>query len=635
MEGIFPNHDLGNETIAFLLEIVMFYPGDYNGSTMALRIPATIVLCLAALALAGTPPERIAAARGRQRLDLILHALGERGGAAAASLQERERLAREALEIARGLADRRAEALALRHVARCESVARRFDPALEDFFRSWRIYREIADKGEEAATGREIDALFASLLAVFSDLDRARDYHESVLQAARRENDAAAAALSLNRIADIDRARGLYRRAIPLYREALRLHEQHNVLCEPGILFGNLSDSCLKAGDRDGAMAAMRRNQADLDEKRLAQGDGRAQATEGQERLERGDLEGALASMGRALDIHQRHFVISRTVADLRTLAEIHSRLGRERQARECLDRADAILRLKADRIEIMAVLLSRAEALRRQGELDRAEALLLYCESESSQKQLYEKLRETYGQLSSLYTLRRDPARALYYSSLVKATWAGMPSKAVWAGMQKLLDQEASDREIAAVQKQRRRQVLATAAAAVAALVLVAVLVWKRKALRRWLRDLLSSRLQRLQRQKAKLREAERRLGEGGKKRGHSLDCLGRALLHMRSEKPYLDNALSLKALAGKIGTNAGALSRALNAELGMGFSDFVNHFRIEEAMRIMSGDDRDEWDVIDVCFETGFNSLSSFYRVFKMHTGMTPAEFQRSRGQ
>ena len=102
-----------------------------------------------------------------------------------------------------------------------------------------------------------------------------------------------------------------------------------------------------------------------------------------------------------------------------------------------------------------------------------------------------------------------------------------------------------------------------------------------------------------------------------------------------MRSEKPYLDSALSLKALAGKIGTNAGALSRALNAELGMGFSDFVNHFRIEEAMRIMSGDDRDEWDVIDVCFETGFNSLSSFYRVFKMHTGMTPAEFQRSRGQ
>ncbi len=610
--------------------------GDYNEAAMARQIPALIAFCLAALALSGAvkPLERIEAARGRQKLDLILRWLGEHGGPAGAKSPERERLAREALGLARQLSDRRGEALALRHAARCASASERFDPALEDYFRSRRVFREIGDAAEEAATGREIDALFASVYAVFSDLERARSFYEAALQAARRDNDEAAVAVSLEHIAANLRARDRHREAIPLYREALRLNERLDVFCDPGTILSNLGDSCLKAGDRDGAMAAMKRTLAYFDDKRTTMGKARALALDGKARLQRGDLHGALDCLSRALEIHQRYFAVGPTAADLRLLAEVHSRLGGEELARGCLERAGAIQQRKADWIAIVDVMLKQAAALRMRNDLERAEALLLYCEGEASQKQMLENLRETYAQLSALYAQRRDSPRALYYRSLAGAHWAGLPSTALWAGMQKLVDRKESDREIAAVQAQRRRQLLATAATAVAALVLVAVLVWKRKALRRWLRDRIRRRDQRLQRQKAKLREAERRLGERGKKSGGG-DCLSRALLFMRSGRAHLDHELTLKDLAAKIGTNAHSLSRALNAELGMNFSDFVNHFRIEEAMRIMSGDDRDDWDVIDVCFETGFNSLSSFYRVFKMHTGMTPAEFQRSRGQ
>lgn len=597
-----------------------------------------IALGLAALALAGagTALERTAAARGRQKLDLILLNLNGQGQAIPAACPERERLGREALGLAIELSDRRAEALALRHVARCESLSGRFDPAFEDYFLSRRIFREVGDTGEAAATSREIDSLYSAVYAVFTDLERARLFFEGALQAARRDNDGAAVALSLEHIAANHRARDRHKEAIPLYREALRLNERHNVFCEPGTILSNLGDSCLKAGDRDGALDAMKRALAYFDGKRAALGQARALALDGQARLQNGDLAGARDSLSRAAEIHQRYFAVGRTIADLRGLAQVQARLGQAGPAGELLARVDAILQRKTDWNEIMAVLLKQAAALRERNDLHRAEALLLYCESAAGQKQLPEKLREAYGQLSSLYSQRRDPARALYYRSLARANWAGLPSTAVWSGMQKLIDRRESDREIAAVEARKRRQALLLIAAAGAALVLVAVLVWRRKALRRWLRDRFSSRDQRLQKRKAKLRSLQERLARrGGEKGNDEAGCLDRALLHMRSEKPYLASELTLKDLAAGIGTNANALSRALNAELGMGFSDFVNHFRIEEALRIMSGDDRDDWDVIDVCFETGFNSLSSFYRVFKMHTGLTPAEFQRGRGR
>lgn len=99
-----------------------------------------------------------------------------------------------------------------------------------------------------------------------------------------------------------------------------------------------------------------------------------------------------------------------------------------------------------------------------------------------------------------------------------------------------------------------------------------------------------------------------------------------------MKRDKLFLDSELTLKKLAAQAGANTSSLSKALNENLGMGFSDFVNHFRIEEAKRIMAADERSEWDLVDICYEVGFNSMSSFYRVFKMHAGTTPMEFQHA---
>jgi len=172
----------------------------------------------------------------------------------------------------------------------------------------------------------------------------------------------------------------------------------------------------------------------------------------------------------------------------------------------------------------------------------------------------------------------------------------------------------------------------------------LIGVLAWKQKSIRKWVRDHLSSKDQQLQKKMTQLQELGRKLDRlqetpspgacapPATGDGPSRECLQLVLRHMQKDRIFLDSELTLKKMAAKVGANTSSLSRMLNQDLGMGFSDFINHFRIEEAKKIMRTDEQNKWDVIDICFEVGFNSMSSFYRIFKRHTGMTPAEFQQA---
>ena len=55
--------------------------------------------------------------------------------------------------------------------------------------------------------------------------------------------------------------------------------------------------------------------------------------------------------------------------------------------------------------------------------------------------------------------------------------------------------------------------------------------------------------------------------------------------------------------------------------------FTEFVNHFRIDIAKKMILQDKR----VTDVCFASGFESLSYFNRVFKKVTGESPSQFRK----
>lgn len=98
-----------------------------------------------------------------------------------------------------------------------------------------------------------------------------------------------------------------------------------------------------------------------------------------------------------------------------------------------------------------------------------------------------------------------------------------------------------------------------------------------------------------------------------------------------MALKKPFLDPELSLNALAAMLDLSPRTLSQVINESAGMSFFDFINSYRIREAQALLAGPDK-KITVLEVLYEVGFNSKSSFNTAFKKATGLTPSAFKSS---
>lgn len=99
-----------------------------------------------------------------------------------------------------------------------------------------------------------------------------------------------------------------------------------------------------------------------------------------------------------------------------------------------------------------------------------------------------------------------------------------------------------------------------------------------------------------------------------------------------MEKEKLYRDEELSLADLADELALSTHQISELLNQELGRNFAAFVNDYRIREACELLKS--QPERSVLDIAFEVGFRTKSSFHRAFQKHTNKTPSEFRNDKG-
>lgn len=104
--------------------------------------------------------------------------------------------------------------------------------------------------------------------------------------------------------------------------------------------------------------------------------------------------------------------------------------------------------------------------------------------------------------------------------------------------------------------------------------------------------------------------------------------DQIQKLLDHMRRRKPYLQHSLTLDQLAGQLDMNPKLLSNIINRHFNRNFFEFINHYRIEEAKRLLP-DSRT--NVLDTLYAAGFNSKSTFNSLFKKSVGMTPSDYRK----
>jgi AraC-like DNA-binding protein len=106
--------------------------------------------------------------------------------------------------------------------------------------------------------------------------------------------------------------------------------------------------------------------------------------------------------------------------------------------------------------------------------------------------------------------------------------------------------------------------------------------------------------------------------------------DALVRKLEHLLSEEQIWKNTqLTLADLAAEIGTNRTYLSNYLNNTLNTTFYEYINSFRLEAALKIMN-DPTSTATMVEIAEACGFNSISTFRRVFVRAKGCSLAEYR-----
>ncbi len=97
------------------------------------------------------------------------------------------------------------------------------------------------------------------------------------------------------------------------------------------------------------------------------------------------------------------------------------------------------------------------------------------------------------------------------------------------------------------------------------------------------------------------------------------------------KEDKIHLNKELNLQDLSQEMQMSSRKLSAFLNDVLKTNFYDKINHHRVEEATKMLVTDKVIQYTITAIGESCGFNSKSSFYRIFKKSTGYSPSEYRR----
>ena len=94
---------------------------------------------------------------------------------------------------------------------------------------------------------------------------------------------------------------------------------------------------------------------------------------------------------------------------------------------------------------------------------------------------------------------------------------------------------------------------------------------------------------------------------------------------------KKYRNPNLSIDDLAKETDYSSKKISQLFKKNTKSGFIDYINFLRIERAQKILLDPKYENYTHIAIAIECGFNSKSTFYRVFKKAMQQTPTEYKR----
>ncbi|MDP4223807.1 MAG: helix-turn-helix domain-containing protein [Bacteroidota bacterium] len=114
------------------------------------------------------------------------------------------------------------------------------------------------------------------------------------------------------------------------------------------------------------------------------------------------------------------------------------------------------------------------------------------------------------------------------------------------------------------------------------------------------------------------------------GLKEAQAEKYLKKLLAYMDSHKPYLNGNLTIYDLSVETGITRHYITQVLNEKHKRNFFTFVNEYRVKEVIERFSDPKYNNYTILAIAFDSGFNSKTTFNSFFKTQTGMTPSEYR-----
>lgn len=97
-----------------------------------------------------------------------------------------------------------------------------------------------------------------------------------------------------------------------------------------------------------------------------------------------------------------------------------------------------------------------------------------------------------------------------------------------------------------------------------------------------------------------------------------------------MRTDQLHTEPELNLNDVARRLGLTATETSRVIKEASGKHFRRYINDLRVETVKQKLHDPAYRGVSILAISLESGFNSESSFYRIFKAATDLSPTEFR-----
>jgi AraC-like DNA-binding protein len=100
----------------------------------------------------------------------------------------------------------------------------------------------------------------------------------------------------------------------------------------------------------------------------------------------------------------------------------------------------------------------------------------------------------------------------------------------------------------------------------------------------------------------------------------------------YLEQEKVYRYPLISLNFLAKQLSVPERYLSQVINETMNKSFYDLINWYRVRDCLHLLSDSKNSQKTILEIAYEVGYNSKSTFNSSFIKYVGSTPKEFRKN---